>query len=142
MATAANAYLENFSVNPVGHADFGVVTVVIDATKKPTVAADALNLFLVPSGTRFLGYIVRTDVAWTGTISLGLTGAVTGLASAVTPATAVGDCIASSATWSGITEIQALTTGKYMVLTSGSTNATGKLTISFMVHTVNPQKLS
>ena len=140
MATAANAYLEGFGFCPGQGGKLGVVEYIVDATVKPVLASDALNMYLVPSGTRILGYIIRTDKAWTGTVSLGLTGAVTGLASTVTPATTVGDCIASSPTWSGITEVQALTTGKYMVLTTASTNTTGKLTISILMQTMTPVK--
>jgi hypothetical protein len=137
MATAVNAYLEKFALSPVGVQNIGVVSVTIDATLKPTVASDVLQMFLVPAGTRFLGYIIRTNKAWTGTISLGLTGALTGLASTVTPSTTVGDCIANAVA-AATMDLQCLTTGKYMELTTAGTNTTGSITIDFLVQVMTP----
>lgn len=141
MATAANAYLEQFGTVSSGQlAKQGVVEVIFDFSVKPVVAADALNVFLVPAGARIRGYTIRTDSKPTGgthgTISLGLTGATTGLANGAQPATAVGDCVI------GTTEVSTTTTGKYLVATFGSTQTDGKVTILLDVVVPTPYKLS
>ena len=142
MATAANAYLEQASIAPADLAGGRqAITVVWDFAKKPVAAADALNLFLVPAGTRIQGYTIRcdsnpTDVAAHTTVSLGLTGALTGLASAVQPSATVGACIF------GTTEISTGTVGKYLVATFAAAQTTGKLTIKLPADMMTPLVLA
>ena len=139
MATAANAYLEQFG--PVGGTmgRNGVQDIVWDFTVKPVAAGDALNLFLVPAGTRFQGYMIRndknptaSDAAAHTTVSLGLTGATTGLASAAQPSATVNACVI------GTTEVSTGTVGKYLVATFATAQTTGKLTIQIATKVMTP----
>lgn len=140
MATQIDTYLENFGTCPGQLSKHGVAEVVWDFSVKPVAAGDNLDLFLVPAGTRIQGYTIRTDAVPTSgaqtTISLGLTGATTGLASAQTPSATVGACIV------GTTEVSALVIGKYMTATFATAQTSGKVTIQMPVYVMTPYNLT
>ena len=137
MATAINAYVGAFGIDPTSPQKQGKIPMLWDFSLKPVAAGDVLNLFPVAAGTKVKGYVIQnianpTDVAAHTAISLGLTGATTGLASAVQPSATVGTCITADTIVTNLVNTGAV----YLAATFAAAQTTGQVLIDVAVETL------
>ena len=85
-------------------------------------AGDTISVGPLPVGIVFSTALVRTDVAFTGNIDLGVTGSLTSLIANTAPA-AKGGCIASTSALSAVSASS--TSTNYLILNLKSANTTG-----------------
>ena len=137
MATAINAYVNGFGLSPIGPQQNGSIPILWDFALQPVAAGDVLNLFPVASGTKIKGYVIQnlanpTDVAAHTAVSFGLTGATTGLASAVQPSATVGNCISADTIVTNLVNTGLI----YLAATFAAAQTTGQLLIKFEASTL------
>ena len=140
-----SAYTQAFGLAANSKGGIGEILFDLDSTRDNAKAGwgagDTISV-LLPVGTQVLNAVAITDATWTGTISLGLTGATTGIMSTVTPG-AAGVAISAQAALNTTTvSIVTLDSVTYLVLTIASANTTGKLRLSVLVHAPAAAKVS